>query len=70
MSVKIYMFKCVYIPNLRQTELLCFPRVPVEDLLQFIARSRFESAGYIDAGSSNLVESYFYGQQAVSAFGC
>ena len=34
---------CVYIPNFRQTEHLC--RVPVEDLPQFIARSRFESAG-------------------------
>ena len=35
----------VFTFQISDSEHLCFPRVPVEDLPQFIARSRFESAG-------------------------
>ena len=43
----IYVQLClhIYIPNFRQTEHLCFPCVPVEDLPEFIAWSWFGSAG-------------------------
>ena len=46
-SMEIYLFNCVYIPNFRQAEHLCSLCLPVEDLPQFIAHSRFRSAGTI-----------------------
>ena len=43
------MFKLCLHSKFQTAEHLCFPRVPVEDLPQFIARSRFESAGMGDS---------------------
>ena len=41
------MFKLCLHSKFQTAEHLCFPRVPAEDLPQFIARSRFESPGYL-----------------------
>ena len=55
---------CVYIPNFRQTEHLCC--VPVEDLPQFIARSRFESAGCDRSVSVNVITHTFAGLKCLT----
>ena len=52
------MFKLCLHSKFQTADHLCFPRVPVEDLPQFTARSRFESAGKQRDNNANEIQKH------------